>query len=156
MGTEIERKFLVVNETWRNTSPGTPYRQGYLAFGPPVAIRVRLAGEKATLNIKQATLNITRNEFEYPIPREDAVFLLAKCCQGTIIEKRRYRIPFGGFTWEVDEFQGANVGLTIAELELERPDQEFTKPPWLGAEVSGDPRYLNTCLAQHPFSTWKC
>jgi len=154
MGTEIERKFLVINETWRNASPGTTYRQGYLAFGPPVAVRVRLAGEKATLNIKQATLDITRNEFEYPIPREDADFLLAKCCQGTIIEKVRHRVSFGGFTWEVDEFHGANAGLLIAEIEIEHPNQDFPRPPWIGAEVSGDPRYLNTSLAQRPFSTW--
>jgi len=154
MGTEIERKFLVIDDSWRKNSVGVFYRQGYLAVGPPVAVRVRVAGAKALLNIKKATLDIARAEFEYAIPAEDAESMLAELCEGSLIEKTRYKIPFAGHLWEVDEFHGENAGLIVAEIELTRADESFERPPWVGNEVSNDPRYLNACLARRPFSRW--
>ena len=148
MGTEIERKFLVTDETWRrHAQPGQAMRQGYLYVGPPTAIRVRTAGDRAWLNIKKATLAVTRAEFEYPIPLEDAQAILDHLCEGYIIEKTRYKI-------EIDEFHGVNGGLIVAEVELDHEDQPFKKPSWVGEEVSGDPRYLNSHLSRRPYSQW--
>ncbi|MDX9972881.1 MAG: CYTH domain-containing protein [FCB group bacterium] len=152
MGREIERKFLVVGEPWREG--GTAIRQAYLAFGPPVAVRVRIAGDRANLNLKQSTLDIQRAEYEYDLPLADAEELLRDHSAGAPIEKTRYRIPFEGRTWEVDVFEGANAGLVVAEIELEDENAPLSLPPWTGLEVSGDPRYLNTYLAQHPYRDW--
>jgi len=155
MGTEIERKFLVADGSWR--VPGisaTPIRQAYMAFGPPTAVRVRIAGEAATINVKTATLAIRRKEFEYPIPMADAEELMAACCAGCVVEKIRYAVPYAGAEWEVDVFSGENAGLVVAEIELSHEDQPFDVPPWAGAEVSDEPRYLNTHLSQQPFSKW--
>lgn len=152
MGREIERKFLVVGMPWRDG--GAAIRQAYLAFGPPVAVRVRISGDRANLNLKQATLDISRAEYEYDVPLADAEELLRHHCAGVPIEKTRYRIPFEGRTWEVDVFEGANEGLVVAEIELEDENAPLALPPWAGPEVSGDPRYLNTYLAQHPYRDW--
>lgn len=154
MGSEIERKFLVVGEGWRVGARAAPCRQGYLAVGPPVAVRVRIMGGRATLNIKRAILDIERDEFEYPLPLEDAEALLAGLCQGTVIEKTRYVTRYADLVWEVDVFEGANAGLVVAEVELDHAVQRVDLPPWVGAEVSGDPRYLNTSLALHPYTRW--
>lgn len=155
MGTEIERKFLVKDDSWRTPDLArTPIRQGYLAVGPPAAVRVRIAGDKAILNIKSAVINITRLEFEYPVPLDDAREILESVCDGRIVHKTRFLVDHAGMTWEVDVFEGANQGLVVAELELESEDQPFEKPPWLGDEVSGDPRYLNTHLSRHPYTEW--
>lgn len=154
MGREIERKFLVSRDAWRPGFDPKPMRQGYLAFGPPVSIRVRVSGGGAFLNIKQSTLDISRDEFEYEIPAEDAEFMLANLCAGRLIEKTRHHVRHGGLVWEVDVFEGANAGLVVAEVELEDAGQPVDVPPWAGPEVSGDPRYLNSSLAQRPFSTW--
>jgi CYTH domain-containing protein len=155
MGKEIERKFLVKDESWGEGTTGVPYRQGYLAVGPPVAVRVRIAGDTGYLNIKRATLDITRDEFKYPIPLEDAEAMLSGLCEGFLIEKSRHEVTFAGMLWEIDVFRGANEGLVIAEIELSDPDQHFERPPWLGKEVSGDPRYLNTSLSRNPYSRWR-
>ncbi len=154
MGTEIERKFLVIDDSWRTGVRGVSCRQGYLCVGPPVAVRVRIMNGRGTLNIKKATLDITRDEFEYPIPIEDAEKLLADLCEGYAIEKTRHKTVFAGATWEIDEFHGENRGLVVAEIELSAPDQPFERPPWLGDEVSGDPRYLNSSLSRRPYSQW--
>ena len=154
MGKEIERKFLVIDQRWKEGVTGVPYRQAYLAVGPPLAVRIRIAGARAFLNIKKSTLDITRDEFEYPIPLEDAEAMLNGLCEGNPIEKVRYTVPHGGMLWEVDVFEGANHGLVVAEIELSDPDQHFDRPPWLGQEVSGDPRYLNTSLSRNPYSRW--
>ena len=154
MGTEIERKFLVINDAWRGRGTAERCVQGYLAFGPPVAVRVRIMGGVATLNVKTATVSITRHEFEYEIPIADAEALLRTSCVGTAIEKTRHCVEYGGKTWEVDAFEGANAGLVVAEIELASEDEPFERPPWVGAEVSGDPRYLNTCLCQRPYTQW--
>ncbi|HNR35371.1 MAG TPA: CYTH domain-containing protein [Candidatus Hydrogenedentes bacterium] len=155
MGIEIERKFLVRDESWRNEADaGIVCVQGYLCVGPPVAVRVRIMGVSANINIKKSTLIIQRDEFEYPIPLDDAKELLAGLCDGYPVEKTRYRLPYGGYTWEIDEFAGVNAGLVVAEIELPREDAPFERPPWLGAEVSADPRYLNSSLSRHPFTHW--
>jgi CYTH domain-containing protein len=154
MGKEIERKFLVKDLSWKEGATGTHYRQGYLTVGPPVAVRVRIAGDNAYLNIKKSTLDIAREEFEFPIPLEDAQAILTGLCQGFPIEKTRYKIPVAGMLWEIDVFEGANEGLVIAEIELDDPNQHIDRPPWLGHEVSNDPRYLNTSLSRNPYGQW--
>jgi adenylate cyclase len=155
MGTEIERKFLVTEACWSETGSGSRIRQGYLAVGPPVAVRIRVADGNAILNIKKATLDIVRDEFEYPIALDDAETMLEHLCEGFLIEKTRYKVDHAGKCWEVDVFEGVNAGLVVAEIELQSATETFVRPPWLGKEVSGDPRYLNSRLSRLPFSQWK-
>ncbi len=154
MGTEIERKFLVVGDAWRQGAIGVLYRQGYLCTTPERTARVRVAGDKGYLTVKGSRTGVSRLEFEYSIPLEDAQAMLDALCVRPLIEKTRYRIKHGGLVWEVDEFAGENAGLVIAEVELEREDQEVSLPAWVGKEVSADDRYSNSCLAERPFSTW--
>lgn len=154
MGAEIERKFLVTNDSWRADATPVHCVQGYLAIGPPVSVRVRVIGEDANLNIKQSTLEIARAEFEYPIPLKDAHSLLDAFCGGRTVDKTRHYLQHAGMTWEIDEFHGANAGLVVAEIELESTTQPFERPRWIGQEVSGDARYLNSSLALKPYSTW--
>ncbi len=153
MVLEIERKFLLANEGWRGLAEGIAYRQGYLCASRERSVRVRLAGEKAFLTVKGATRGAVRSEFEYEIPGEDAEAMLALCLR-PLIEKRRYTIPWQGFIWEIDEFLGENQGLIVAEIELTREDQPFARPDWIGAEVTGDPRYYNASLRVSPYSGW--
>lgn len=160
MPIEIERKFLVLDASWRAAADaGTRYRQGYLSRvtgegAVRSSIRVRTDGECAYLNIKSATLGIRRQEYEYPIPLADAEAMLAELCVGTAVEKIRYHVRVGAHVWEIDVFAGANAGLIVAEIELGHEDEAFERPAWLGAEVSDDPRYYNVCLADHPYSAW--
>jgi adenylate cyclase len=155
MGTEIERKFLVIGNAWRELAVGTEYRQGYLCSGSDRTVRVRIAGGKAFLTIKGKSSGISRMEFEYAIPVEDARVLLAELCEQPVIDKIRYKVDYRGFVWEVDEFLGDNAGLLVAEIELEEEEQAFEKPPWVGAEVSADRRYSNAGLVRFPFSRWE-
>jgi adenylate cyclase len=149
MGTEIERKFLVCSDAWRaEAGPGTRLRQGYLHTGTPV-VRIRQAGAMAFLTIKGPGL-LARAEYEYPIPVEDAAAMLASLCLPSIIDKTRYRLIHDGLSWEVDEFAGHLDGLVLAEIELASPDQPFTRPAWLGPEVTDDLRYQNAALARAP------
>jgi len=152
MGIEIERKFLVVGEAWKQ-SPGQRYSQGYLNRDPARTVRVRVVGSQAWLTIKGRNQGATRAEFEYEIPLADGLQLLG-LCEGPLIDKIRRLVPHAGMSWEVDEFLGENAGLVVAEIELSTSDQAFEAPPWLGAEVTEDPRYFNSQLAQHPFSRW--
>ena len=155
MGIEIERKFLIRNDSWREAAGvGIPIKQGYLVGGKEASVRVRLHGDKANLNIKSATLGVRRQEFEYPIPVEEAEIILTTLCQRPIIEKTRYLVVYANKQWEVDVFEGDNAGLIVAELELHDETEKFEHPPWLGEEVSDDPRYYNTCLSQHPYKDW--
>ena len=119
-----------------------------------MTVRARIAGDKARLTIKGPVSGISRAEFEYPIPVADAVAFLSSFCTKPVIIKRRWYVPFGGFTWEVDEFAGQNAGLIVAEIELDSPDREFPVPPWLGREVSHEPRFRNSRLVRHPYSEW--
>lgn len=153
MGLEIERKFLVLGDAWREPG-GTRICQGYLNRDRERTVRVRIAGEQAFLTVKGATQGLTRAEFEYEIPVADAEQLLAMC-DGPTIDKIRRRVPHGAHVWEVDEFQGQNAGLVVAEIELASQDEAFAKPLWVGREVSDDARYFNSQLASNPFCTWR-
>ena len=154
MPTEIERKFLVKGDEWRTLATGTVYRQGYLSTKKGCTVRVRLVGDRGYLTIKGSTKGISRAEYEYPIPAEDAQEMLDNLCEPPLIEKTRYKIEFAGLTWEVDEFAGENQGLIIAEVELTDENKTIELPDWIGKEVSDDSRYFNANLVQHPFSQW--
>jgi len=152
MAIEIERKFLVVGDDWRQ-APAVPYAQGYLNRDKQRTVRVRVVEASAWLTIKGANSGATRAEFEYAIPVADALQMLA-LCDGPLVRKLRRVIVHAGATWEVDEFQGDNAGLVVAEIELASEDEAFEPPPWLGAEVTHDARYFNSSLAAAPYSTW--
>ena len=154
MGTEIERKFLMKNDSWRSLAKGTKYRQGYLNSTKERVVRVRTIDDKGFLTIKGITTGATRVEYEYEIPDVEATAMLDELCEKPLIEKNRYKIALGGFTWEVDEFFGENQGLIVAEVELESEDQQFDKPDWIGQEVTGDPKYFNSNLIQNPYLKW--
>lgn len=155
MATEIERKFLLRNDEWRREVVRYEImRQGYLANDARCSVRVRIAGEEATLNIKSATLGIARSEFEYPLPLADAREMLILFCADRSLDKVRYYVPRGRHVWEIDVFEGRNRGLVVAEIELSDEDEPFDLPSWLGAEVSADPRYYNSRLIENPFDTW--
>jgi adenylate cyclase len=153
MATEIERKFLVNGAPWRNDT-GVRFSQGYLNRDKERTVRVRIAGDKAFLTVKGVTRGATRVEFEYGIPVSDAEQLL-ELRDGPIIQKNRYVLIHDGDTWEVDEFLGDNAGLVLAEIELTSEGQSFSRPPWLGAEVTRDLRYYNSSLAGHPYREWR-
>jgi adenylate cyclase len=155
MAIEIERKFLVKGEGWRGAvSRRRRIRQGYLANGGRVSVRVRgYDGAEAVLTIKSAEPGTVRDEFEYDIPMEDAEHLF-DLCSGVVIEKERHEARFGGLLWEIDVFHGANQGLVVAELELESKDQAFERPDWLGEEITGDRRYYNSALSERPYGAW--
>jgi adenylate cyclase len=155
MATEIERKFLLLDDGWRAAADaGTLMRQGYLIGAEQASVRVRIAGEHAHLNIKSATLGVHRQEYEYEIPLADANEILDSLCEGPLIEKTRYHVHHGDHTWEIDVFCGDNEGLVVAEIELDTAAEDFARPPWLGQEVSDDPRYYNVCLVKHPYKDW--
>lgn len=153
MAHEIERKYLVDLARWTPRGPGTLYRQGYLSTHRERTVRVRIHGTTSVLTIKGPNRGVTRAEFEYPIPLTDATGLLG-LCEPPLIEKTRHAEEHGGMTWEIDVFHGANAGLVIAEVELESETQSVKIPPWAIREVSDDPRYYNSNLIAHPFSTW--
>lgn len=175
MAVEIERRFLV-RAGWREhiLPGGVPpagmtcerSSQGYLCADPARVVRVRVstgaAWERAWLTVKgtppapegvETARGFARSEFEYAIPVADARALLRLCVHPPL-EKTRYTLVVAGNTWVVDVFHGANAGLVLAEIELEREDAPFAAPPWLGAEVTHDARYCNACLAHQPFTTW--
>ena len=151
MATEIERKFLIADGSWRaDVVSRIVMRQNYLATRP--AVRVRLADDQGYLTIKGKTRNFSRAEYEYPIPAEDAAQMLDTLCSGYEIAKTRYIVPYHGKTWEVDVFDGLNAGLVVAEIELGSEDEEFDRPPWLGREVTGEARYHNGALSRTPWT----
>jgi adenylate cyclase len=154
MATEIERKFLVKNDSWRVGAIGTRFRQGYLCAEPERTLRVRLEGERGRLTIKGKSVGISRAEFEYEIPAEEAAEMLETLCLRPLIEKTRYRVEHAGRVWEIDVFHAENSGLILAELELVAVDSLFSLPDWVGAEVSSDPRYFNSNLVKLPYSRW--
>jgi adenylate cyclase len=154
MGKEIERKFLVTGDGWRAGATGKPYRQGYLSSLKERTVRVRTDGEKGYLTIKGPSIGASRDEFEYAIPVADALAMLDTLCEQPLVEKIRYPVPFGGLTWEVDVFGGENAGLIVAEVELRSESQRIELPPWVGSDVTEDPRYFNSNLARTPFRRW--
>lgn len=161
MGVEIERKFLLANDSWRpHVNRSEPMAQGYLAGAKTIhagltqcSVRVRIAGNQAWLNVKSATKGIARDEYEYLIPPEDARRMLADLCAGTV-EKVRHHVMVEGVHFEIDEFQGANEGLVMAEVELPSIDASHPTPDWLGKEVSEDGRFYNINLIEHPYGQW--
>ena len=154
MATEIERKYLVVDDSWRSRAVGTVFRQGYLSTIKERTVRVRVAGDHGYLTIKGITVETVRSEFEYEIPRADADQMLDELCEQPLIEKTRYEIETDGMIWEIDAFTGVNDGLLVAEVELDDKAQEIVLPRWVGEEVTHDPRYFNSNLIAHPFSEW--
>lgn len=162
MGIEIERKFLVASGAWREAAHAVvPMAQGYLNDAASIesgaqkaSVRVRIEGDVAFLNIKSRDAGTTRQEFELPLPVEDARALLELCVGGRV-EKRRHLVRHDGHLWEVDEFLGDNAGLVVAEIELDDPDEAFARPEWLGAEVTMQTRYFNLALAARPYSSWE-
>lgn len=161
MAIEIERKFLLTNDDWREGAIGQHYMQGYINNEPGRTVRVRITEQAAFLTIKgkapssDGKIGLGRLEFEYQIPKDDALEMLEKLCRKPIISKKRYRVIYHGFVWEIDEFAGENQGLLFAEIELEYEDQKFDLPPWIGKEVTTDTRYYNASLCQYPFSAWE-
>ena len=154
MPQEIERKFLVKSKDWRVPGTGTPYRQGYLSTVPERTVRVRLIRDKGYLTIKGISVGATRAEYEYEIPAGEASEMLDKLCERPLIEKTRYRVEYQGLTWEIDEFDGDNAGLIIAEVELDEEDQAVMLPDWVGKEVTDDRRYYNANLIANPYKRW--
>jgi adenylate cyclase len=154
MPREIERKYLVRNNSWRTPVKGTRYRQGYLSTEPARNVRVRVGAGRGFITVKGLTVNLARPEYEYPIPVEDANEMLDTLCLKPIIEKVRYTIEHAGLLWEVDEFEGENAGLVIAEVELAEADQTILLPDWIGEEVTDDARYYNSSLITNPFTAW--
>lgn len=153
MAIEIERKFLVADESWKqHAGKGKLYRQGYLAK-EKMTVRVRTAGDKGFLTIKSRGNGISRDEFEYEIPFGDALQLLGTCAD--VIVKTRHLVQHEGHTWEVDVFSGENEGLVVAEIELKREDETFALPAWAGEEVTHDKRYSNASLCTRPWTTWE-
>lgn len=155
MAKEIEKKFLLKNDAWRTSvQRSRQFIQGYLVGSEKASVRVRLEGEQAFINIKSATLDVTRDEYEYPIPVSDAQEMLARLCDKPLIAKIRHDVMVENKKWEVDEFQEENAGLIVAEVELCAVDEVFVMPPWAGKEVSADKRYYNVCLVKQPYSSW--
>ena len=154
MALEIEKKFLVLNDSFKKVSyRSIKITQGYIFSSENKILRVWTTPEKSKITIKSGG-DIVRNEYEYQIPSEDAQELLL-LSNGYIIDKIRYLIKFEGFIWEVDVFLKENKGLIIAEIELEQENQKFIKPNWVGEEVSSDKKYYNCNLAERPYSLWK-
>jgi len=155
MGIEIERKFLVRNDDWKKENPqGLRYCQGYIAEDASILVRVRVAGDKGFLTIKKADTGLSRYEYEYEIPLSDAREMLDRFSLMPVIEKTRYKIPYAEKLWEIDVFEGRNRGLVVAEIELQNEKELISKPPWLGREVTDDPRYLNINLSKYPYQSW--
>ncbi len=162
MAIEIERKFLVVGDAWRDQAHEVvPMAQGYLndlatvdSGSMHASIRVRIAGHQGYLNLKSRELGRSRQEFDYPIPADDARALMALCVGG-VIDKRRHYIEHAGHLWEVDEFIGDNAGLVVAEIELSTVDEGFERPQWLGIEATDAQRYYNLALSSRPYAQWR-
>jgi len=155
VGVEVERKFLVEGDLWRaEVTSATRIVQGYLAQTDTATVRVRVRGDIGYLTVKGASVGISRSEFEYEIPADDALAMLAELAQGPVIDKVRHLVPVGAHIWEVDVFAGANAPLVMAEVELAAADEQFLRPSWAATEVSDDPRYFNVNLSRQPYSTW--
>jgi adenylate cyclase len=154
MPQETERKFLLTNDSWKTAVVRRlEIKQGYLNTDPKRTVRVRLKGDTGILTIKSESVGISREEYEYEIPYEEARSLI-RLCEPPVIDKVRHEVRYEGHLWEIDVFAGANEGLTVAEIELSTEDEAFAHPEWLGQEVSDDPRYFNSQLVACPFCDW--
>jgi len=155
MPKEIERKYLVADRSFLSQLGGVAFKQGYIATRDETVVRVRIEGERAVIALKGQNKGIARSEYEYEIPLADAEEMLAELCERPLIEKMRHTLDWAGKTWEVDVFAGENAGLVVAEVELDREDEVVQSPPWIGEEVSEDPRYYNANLVHNPYCKWK-
>ena len=154
MAIEIERKFLVNGNSWRSGTTRQQIRQGYLCSSADRTVRIRVVSDRAFLTIKGAQHGASRYEYEYGIPMRDATAMLERLCERPLIEKTRHHLTVDGREWVVDEFEGENAGLMIAEVEFEKEGQAIALPDWAGAEVTDEPRYLNVSLVRHPYRLW--
>ncbi|WP_010251303.1 CYTH domain-containing protein [Acetivibrio cellulolyticus] len=154
MGKEIERKFLVRDNSYKKVCSGKLYKQGYLNSNPERTVRVRIVDNKGFLTIKDKGTGFTRSEFEYEIPYTDAEEILKNICEKPFIEKTRYIYNYMGYTWEIDEFHGENEGLVVAEIELDNENDTFSLPEWIGEEVTTNYKYFNSYLKNNPFKNW--
>jgi adenylate cyclase len=154
MATEIERKYKVTTDEYKNLAMPLYCKQGYLDTQNEPLVRVRIMGEKAYLTLKGKNNGISRLEFEYEIPVKDANDIISKFCSTALIEKNRFILSVEITTWEVDEFLGKNLGLVVAEVELASEDADFYKPSWIGKEVSQYTQYYNYKLVEHPYCKW--
>ncbi len=159
MAREIERKFLVKSDDWKALAfKQTHFAQGYLndisEASAKSSVRVRIEGERANMNIKSLEIGLSRDEYEYEIPLEEGKQILQKLAAGPVIEKIRYLVKVGQHTWEIDEFLGANLGLVVAEVEMDSEDEKIEIPSWSGKEVTNISRYYNVSLSKVPFSLW--
>ncbi len=156
MGVEIERKYLVDKETWSDTvkDDRSFIRQGYILNNADKTVRIRLYDNKGYITIKGLSTGASRPEFEYQIPEEDAKELLDNFCTSRI-SKIRNKILYKGKVWEVDEFLDDNAGLIVAEIELSDEEEPFDLPDWVAKEVTGEEKYYNSNLSQHPYKNWK-
>ena len=154
MSIEIERRFLLKNDSWR-TQAGAPkvLQQGYFTVEKECAIRVRIVGDDAWLTFKGYISDVSRSEFEYEIPVADAQTMMDTMCPFRL-EKHRYEVNYQGFVFEIDEYFGDNAPLIVAELELPAEDTPFPHPDWLGEEITSDGRFTNAYLSKHPYSQW--
>lgn len=155
MGIEIEKKFLLKGEAWRGLGTPVLYCQGYLNRSKERTVRVRTAGGKGFLTLKGMSRGAKRTEYEYEIPLAEAEAILLDLSEKPVIEKTRRRIEYRGLFWEIDEFSGENQGLILAEVELKSEDQSIELPPWIGEEVTHDPRYYNSNLVLFPYTKWE-
>lgn len=166
MGKEIERKFLTKSNAYRHLGSGTFYRQGYIPTLNGMTVRVRIAGTRAFVTFKDHAVGLTRHEFEYEVPVDEARQMLDLMCSPEQIQKTRYIVPacdgiapdgsiVKNLHWEIDEFGGENEGLVVAEIEVPEEGTTFTLPDWIGPEVTGDHRYYNSQLCKHPYKSWK-
>ena len=155
MGREIERKFLLNENFCAERDDGVEYVQGYIPGTENCVVRVRIMGELAVITVKSRLEGITRLEYEYPIPVDDAAEMLELLCSKPLIEKTRYKIMFAEKVWDVDCFHGANKGLLLAEVEMETEDDVIKLPPWVGDEVTEQEKYLNINLSKNPFLKWE-
>jgi len=155
MPIEIEHKFLLTNDDWQqNISKSIRYKQGYLVSDNKRSIRIRTSDNKAWLNIKSATIGTYRQEYEYEIPFNEGVEILDTLCEKPIIEKTRHFVTYKQHLWEIDVFEGDNLGLIVAEIELSKIGEKFHRPSWAGEEVTDDLRYYNNSLCSNPFKNW--
>lgn len=154
MGLEIEKKFLIKNDNWKQfVSEEKEITQGYLNANPNRTVRIRIAGKQGFLTIKSKSKGSVRSEFEYEIPIEDATELI-ELCEKPILSKTRFIVKFENHTWEIDVFEKENKGLVVAEIELSKEDEFFLTPDWIGKEVTEETKYYNSQLIENPYSEW--
>lgn len=155
MAIEIERKYLIDLEKLGTLKNGNKIKQGYITTNKDAVVRVRVKNNKGYLTIKGSNIGVSRLEFEYEIPLDEANEMLDKLCQKPIIDKNRYIVDFANHVWEIDIFYGDNEGLVIAEVELEDENEHIELPLWIKEEVTGDIKYYNSNLMSYPYNKWK-